>query len=208
MDQEETKKNEPWYEVVEPSERLTQGDIILQCPLVGWKPALTQVEGLPGNEVLKGATDIFTDDVIVMTQACDLENKNVSNVVLCPCSTLTAFRQSWEEERKIVGKSISSDAWRSVCRSIANGFNWNLSMLNSYADGHISTEHRVVDFHEVFTVPLDFIESFLKQKDQKRLRLRPPYREHLAQAFARFFMRVGLPSSVTPVWEKQAPASR
>ena len=27
----------------------------------------------------------------------------------------------------------------------------------------------------------------------RRLRLLPPYREHLSQSFARFFMRVGLP---------------
>ena len=31
-----------------------------------------------------------------------------------------------------------------------------------------------------------------------RLRLNPPYREHLAQAFARFFMRVGLPVDIPP----------
>ena len=29
-----------------------------------------------------------------------------------------------------------------------------------------------------------------------RLRLCPPYREHLAQSFARFFMRVGLPIDI------------
>ncbi len=29
-----------------------------------------------------------------------------------------------------------------------------------------------------------------------RLRLLPPYREHLAQGFARFFMRVGLPVDI------------
>jgi hypothetical protein len=28
--------------------------------------------------------------------------------------------------------------------------------------------------------------------------LLPPYREHLSQAFARFFMRVGLPVEVPP----------
>jgi hypothetical protein len=28
----------------------------------------------------------------------------------------------------------------------------------------------------------------------------PPYREHLSQAFARFFMRVGLPQPVDPSW--------
>jgi len=26
----------------------------------------------------------------------------------------------------------------------------------------------------------------------------PPYREHLSQAFARYFMRVGLPQDITP----------
>jgi hypothetical protein len=30
------------------------------------------------------------------------------------------------------------------------------------------------------------------------VRLLPPYREHLAQAFARFFIRVGLPVDVPP----------
>jgi hypothetical protein len=34
------------------------------------------------------------------------------------------------------------------------------------------------------------------EKLGNRLRLCPPYREHLAQAFARFFMRVGLPSDI------------
>jgi hypothetical protein len=31
-----------------------------------------------------------------------------------------------------------------------------------------------------------------------RLRLLPPYREHLSQAFARLFMRVGLPADIPP----------
>ena len=31
-----------------------------------------------------------------------------------------------------------------------------------------------------------------------KVRILPPYREHLAQAFARFFMRVGLPVDVPP----------
>jgi hypothetical protein len=33
----------------------------------------------------------------------------------------------------------------------------------------------------------------LSKRNGKRLRLLPPYREHLSQAFARFFMRIGLP---------------
>ncbi len=46
----------------------------------------------------------------------------------------------------------------------------------------------------------DFLESLLKQRGQPRLRLLPPYREHLSQAFARFFMRVGLPVQVAQAW--------
>ena len=55
---------------------------------------------------------------------------------------------------------------------------------------------RVVDFHEVYSTPRDFMESFLEQRASTRLRLVAPYREYLSQAFARFFMRVGLPVQV------------
>jgi len=44
-------------------------------------------------------------------------------------------------------------------------------------------------------VPFDFIVDLAKKKG-KRLRLLPPYREHLSQAFARFFIRVGLPVDI------------
>jgi hypothetical protein len=57
-----------------------------------------------------------------------------------------------------------------------------------------------VDFHEVFTLPRAFLERQLAQRGQPRLRLLPPYREHLSQAFARFFMRVGLPTPVNRSW--------
>jgi hypothetical protein len=54
--------------------------------------------------------------------------------------------------------------------------------------------------HDIFTVPRSFLEALLQEQQLPRLRLLPPYREHLSQAFARFFMRVGLPQPVTPSW--------
>jgi len=72
-------------------------------------------------------------------------------------------------------------------------------VVNSSAiDGH-AMEHRVVDFHAIYTVPRDFLESLLKERQKPRLRLLPPYREHLSQAFARFFMREGLPAPLAKV---------
>jgi hypothetical protein len=44
-------------------------------------------------------------------------------------------------------------------------------------------------------LPFPFLSS-LAAANGKRLRLLPPYREHLSQAFARFFMRVGLPTDI------------
>lgn len=73
-------------------------------------------------------------------------------------------------------------------------------MLSSLSDGPLTTEHRVVDFHDVYTIPKAFLESLLIMRNQPRLRLLPPYREHLSQSFARFFMRVGLPVGVEKVW--------
>jgi hypothetical protein len=50
----------------------------------------------------------------------------------------------------------------------------------------------VVDFHHLYTLPKAYLCQFAAASPA-RLRLRSPYREHLAQAFARYFMRVGLP---------------
>jgi hypothetical protein len=88
-------------------------------------------------------------------------------------------------------------AWNRHCNDICDGFVWNLTMLNVSNVNELNLEHRVVDFHYVYSAPRSFLESLLKQRVQTRLRLLPPYREHLSQAFARFFMRVGLPVPIT-----------
>ncbi len=66
--------------------------------------------------------------------------------------------------------------------------------------GDYSAGLRIVDFHEVFSLPRAFLEAWLLERGEPRLRLRPPYREHLSQAFARFFMRVGLPTDIKKTW--------
>ena len=77
---------------------------------------------------------------------------------------------------------------------------WNQSFLNSFSSQEVSSEIRIAEFREVFTVPRTFLESLLGVRKTPRLRLLPPYREHLSQAFARFFMRVGLPQPVNKTW--------
>jgi hypothetical protein len=99
-----------------------------------------------------------------------------------------------------IGQTPSPKAWRRYCEDIADGYVWNQVFLNNFASPVLSTELRLVDFHDLFTVPREFLESLLRQRQEQRLRLCPPYREHLSQSFARFFMRVGLPQAVNPAW--------
>src|SRR5437588_49586 len=55
----------------------------------------------------------------------------------------------------------------------------------------------LVDIRRIFTLSVDMVRE-LAAAQSPRVRLLPPYREHLSQAFARFFMRVGLPVDINP----------
>jgi len=192
--------SERWYQSVSATERITQGDLISECPLVGWQSERLQLEGVPGDEILRGATVAVRADVVVMTQACDLEHEKVDNVILCPHTSLAQSRLAWEEQMAAMREKITEKRWQRWCDDVRQGFVWNLSMLNAGAADGLAIEHRIVDFHAVYAVPRLFLESVLIQRAVPRLRLLPPYREHLSQAFARFFMRVGLPTPIERAW--------
>jgi hypothetical protein len=193
--------NEPWYEIVPADTPLTQGDLIFGCPLLGWNELADQASAANLDETsLQTYVDAFREDVVVMTQACDLEHHKVNNVVLCPHLALSIYRQAWEEWLRSRNQNPSEKAWKRTCDDIAAGYVWNQAFLNRLEGPEVPTEVRVVDFHDVYTVPRTFLEAVLRKRNQPRLRLLPPYREHLSQALARFFMRVGLPQPVDRVW--------
>ena len=55
----------------------------------------------------------------------------------------------------------------------------------------------VANFGNASSVPLDYAKSLTKSVD-KRIRLLPPHREHLAQGFERYYICVGLPIAIDP----------
>src|SRR5207245_692213 len=112
------------------------------------------------------------------------------------------FRAAWERAMEQAGQNPTVKAWRNTCNDLADGYVWNQALLNrcDLGGGDLKTELRVVDFHDIFTAPRQFLEDLLRQRGTPRLRLLPPYREHLSQAFARFFMRVGLPEPIEKSW--------
>jgi hypothetical protein len=182
--------NEPWYQVVPAGTPLTQGDVLRDCRVLFWKPPQDSV-------TLQDWVEERIADVIVMTQACDLENHKVSNVVLCPLFNLSAYRTVWEARMRQRNQNPSEKAWRGTLKDIADGYVWNQSLLDRHDDAEHGCEVAVVEFQEVYTVPRVYLESLYTQRGKPRLRLNPPYREHLSQSFARFFMRVGLPVPIS-----------
>lgn len=80
--------------------------------------------------------------------------------------------------------------------NLRRGGTHNVHMLNRCDLEGFAREIQLVDFKLTFNLA----SSYLKRRcgQGPRLRLKSPYIEHLSQAFARYFMRVGLPSDIPP----------
>lgn len=162
----------PWYELVSPDRPFEQGDFIPDCPVVIPK---TPLAGTP-TEI---QAEIVITDVVVMSQSCDLAKGNVEFVLACPVVRKDGYEQKLEEIRK--GRQPAYHL---------------LNKCDVPSKPEFAKDYLIVDFRNVYSVEFAFLKEFMKSKS--RLRLLPPYREHLSQAFARFFMRVGLPSDIPP----------
>jgi hypothetical protein len=113
---------ESWYESVSSNTPLTQGDIIQDCPLIAWDSKPIEVSRSAQDEALKGATTAIRADVVVMTQACDLEHRKVENVILCPHMSLRDYRNYWEEEMRARNQNPSAKAWKRHRSDVQDGF--------------------------------------------------------------------------------------
>jgi hypothetical protein len=106
--------------------------------------------------------------------------------MVCPVWSLDEWFESFPKEKR-AGKKDQLRDGRMVAYHVLDACE---------LPGH-SMPHLVVDLGGAFSVPIEYARQ-LAVENGSRLRLQPPYREHLSQSFARFFMRVGLPTPVTP----------
>ena len=167
----------PWYELIE-DKQLVQGDILLSCPLISPPSTIS-----PGKNV---TADVCEYNVIVMSQSCDLAQGKIQLVLVCPIWEMTDFVK--------INESYKNDKMKETLR---RGNLPGYHLLNQPKDFPQINDYLIVDFRKVFGVDINFLKEF-SLKQGARIRLLPPYREHLSQAFARFFMRVGLPIDIPP----------
>ena len=167
----------PWYTIVDNKDELLQGDIVNSCPIVN--PTIDLEDGTVENI----NTNVNVYDVVIMSQSCDLVNKKIDLVLVCPIYNLADVEES---DSSLKNKKIKEQ--------IRQGNVPGYHLLNKSKDVGLD-DYLLVDFRNIYGVPFNFIKELVKKRE-KRLRLLPPYREHLSQSFARFFMRVGLPVDI------------
>lgn len=175
----------PWYEIVS-SQDLEQGDFIAQCSVI--VPTWIGSEEVREDQYnVLGETQTY--NVIIMTQSCDLVNDKVPMVLVCPYFSV----DDYFSEENFPGATRKQIAGQ--LNDMRRGFRPGFHIMDKCdIPGH---EHNyiIVNFQQVYSVPKQQLIAMVGT-GQPRIRLISPYREHLAQSFARFFMRVGLPADL------------
>ena len=159
----------PWYSAVSGSD-LEQGDIVLSC---------ARVDVQEDGSILRRESD-----VVILSHSCDLAHDKLDSVQVCPIVDLEtlALHMPFFQSRK--GRE-------EMRRGHIPGYH----LLNRCEFTGHEMDFGVCDFRSVFGVHKATLVSQVESMPS-RLRMMPPYREHMAQAFARFFMRVGLPIDI------------
>jgi len=165
-----------WYSDISKDDDLEQGDVIENCNVI--MPNEKSYEAILNDDILDVPVEKI--DGIVLSQSCDISNDKIDSIILCPILPLRQIKKFEDKREREILRRGNSPAYH---------------LLNKFGTKTLEEDYYVVDFHHIYSVPKKFIETLVKSQTRKRLL--PPYREHLSQSFARYFMRVGLPSSIS-----------
>lgn len=148
----------------------TQGDILLECPLVYWEMVNTEDGSRQPRSVAS------TESVIILTQACDLANAKTSKLQVA----VVHNTRTLVSDGVLKPQTIRDQVRRHRV------FGWYFLP----ADDEIAES--IVDLRNVYTVPRELVEQQITS-GHRIATLATPYREHLAQQFAVTYSRIALP---------------
>ena len=173
-----------WYSEINESDDITQGDIFINFPVLKTKNYSDIINS--GNiEDFELDIEVEYIDCIVLTQPCDIAQAKpeLENIILCRIHDIinTGFDKNklWE------------------CAQGKRPQFYILNKNDEYKDefNESGFNFHIVNFNLIEKVPINALKKYANTCNS-RLRLLAPYREHLSQAFAKYFMRIGLPSDI------------
>jgi hypothetical protein len=162
-----------WYEVVS-GPKLEQGDILTNLSA----PRAIEDADAPGGFRIRTGRGNY----VVLSQTCDLENEKLQEVLLADVSTYQSAASSSD--------MVRSSKFR---KALVQGSDWAYFLLPEF-DGPPAFPWSLVNFHYLFLVDVRACSTRADQMGN-RIRLMPPYKEHLAQSFGRYMMRIALPKT-------------
>lgn len=166
------------YELVSGKD-IMQGDLIRSVPILK-PPRDLAVPAEVDEESEAQDIDVSVEDVVILSQSCDIvgNKSDVWLVVLC---------QVWTADQ--IGKTNHFLADGYGKEQLKQGNIPGYYLLPPFKTDQYEMPLSIVSFREVWSLPLGYVLD-LAGRERTRLRIKSPYREHLAQAFARYFMRV------------------
>lgn len=165
MDERHLPASEAWYEAF--SEPMQQGDVFFDFPLLS-----ITYDGDGEEPGLARAKQT----VVVLTQSCDIPKAAQTELLMASVFDFEALRESHDRFR-------SSDFKSGLSRG---------TVISEFAippHPQNGNQYLVASFRKLHVIPKKYVEANIASA----ARLRSPYKEYFAQAYARFVMRVGLP---------------
>jgi hypothetical protein len=165
-----------WTLVPDGDGSICQGDLFYSCSVPILKPDFETTEVI----------EFGTLDLLVMSHTCDLVNEKLQFVTLAPICSVPEFEQ------------LNPD-FGSKWKAVVQGRHEGVAVVGPCKDGlEDFRDCNVVDFHQIYSLPLEYLKHVVKQHPTPRYRLVSPYLEHVSQTFARFYMRVAIPDGALP----------
>ncbi len=169
----------PWYQIgkienfrEDKAKILQQGFLVFDCPIIDVSDNHSKkFASLTDGDEIDIIPDIKRIDLIIMTQSCDLANDKTEQVLLCGLTSSSSYNKNTLD-------NIRTNKMPALC------------LIEAFSE----IERKVIDFRQTYTLPKEYVLEFIG--DKIITGLLPPYREYVAQAFGRFFMRIGLPEEL------------
>ncbi|MDR1925454.1 MAG: hypothetical protein LBQ66_13870 [Planctomycetaceae bacterium] len=170
-----------WYEKIQPDCPLEQGDIVEGCYVI--MPEEAHYQSILKGEQTQIDIPIIKFNGIILSQSCDITHGKVDSLIICPVISLKQLIEDMPHYKQSAARE-----------DLRQGKMPAHHLLNKLEGEKLPQDFCIVDFHHIYSLPKMFLQEIVKTNE--RIRLLPPYREHLSQSFARYFMRVGLPSDI------------
>lgn len=162
-----------------------QGDLLFHLPV-----ATESAIAIAGDDVTV-TSRVDRIDAVILTQTCDLANAKLPTLLVARVLPWSTFA---EAQFDAGNQAVMSKGY---INALLRGDLPPLALLHGRTAAP-ELPWSVVDFRVVYSIQRSRLDDVVAQPGSKqRLRLVSPYKEHFAQAFARFFMRVGLPHDAT-----------